>query len=109
MAFAHASVRCPDHPQVSPRESLQLCLRRIGVATRRHPAPPDQAWPAPRQRHRRKYTDGKLPPDQSFYFTGQDYQLHLRTYNLSLFMDLADGVDEDDATWLHHLRYGPPA
>lgn len=29
-------------------------------------------------------------------------QLNLRAYNLILFMQLGEGVD--DATWLHHLR-----
>ncbi|MDQ6675333.1 MAG: Cof-type HAD-IIB family hydrolase [Chloroflexota bacterium] len=57
-----------------------------------------------RQRHRRKYAEGELPPDRSFYFTGPDARLHLRAHNLSLFVELGDGVD--DVTWLHHLRAG---
>ena len=57
-----------------------------------------------RRRHRRKYAEGELPPERSFYFTGADDRLHLRAHNLSLFLQLADGVDDD--TWLHHLRLG---
>lgn len=57
-----------------------------------------------RARHRRKYAEGELPPDRSFYFRGPDDRLNLRAQNLILFAQLADGVD--DATWLHHLRLG---
>ena len=57
-----------------------------------------------RQRHRRKYAEGELDEDKSFYFRGPDGALNLRAQNLVLFVQLADGVD--DRTWLHHLRAG---
>ena len=57
-----------------------------------------------RRRHRRKYALGELPPDRSFYFAGPDQRLRLRAYNLSVFLELAEGVDDD--TWVHHLRAG---
>ena len=57
-----------------------------------------------RRRHQRKYSEGELPEDRSFYFRGPDGKLNLRAQNLMLFMQMADGVD--DATWLHHLRQG---
>ena len=57
-----------------------------------------------RRRHRRKYAEGELPPDRSFYFRGPEAKLNLRAQNLMLFLQLADGVDDD--TWLHHLRQG---
>jgi hypothetical protein len=57
-----------------------------------------------RQRHRRKYAEGELPPERSFYFRGPDGKLNLRAQNLIVFCQLAEGVD--DATWLHHLRQG---
>ena len=57
-----------------------------------------------RTRHRRKYAEGELPPDRSFYFRGPGDRLNLRAQNLLLFAQLADGVD--DETWLHHLRLG---
>jgi hydroxymethylpyrimidine pyrophosphatase-like HAD family hydrolase len=57
-----------------------------------------------RRRHLRKYSEGELPADRSFYFRGAEGKLNLRAHNLILFMDLADGVDDD--TWLFHLRRG---
>jgi hypothetical protein len=59
---------------------------------------------AAHQRHVRKYAEGELPPDRSFYFRGPEQKLNLRAYNLKVFEQLADGVD--DATWLYHLRRG---
>ena len=57
-----------------------------------------------RRRHMRRYAEGELPPDRSFYFRGPEGRLNLRAQNLILFLQLADGVD--DETWLHHLRAG---
>lgn len=57
-----------------------------------------------RHRHQRKYAEGELGPDKSFYFRGPEGVLNLRAQNLALFLQLADGVD--DATWLYHLRRG---
>lgn len=57
-----------------------------------------------RRRHLRKYAEGELPEDRSFYFRGPEGKLNLRAHNLILFMDLADGVD--DETWLFHLHKG---
>jgi hypothetical protein len=66
------------------------------------------AAPAPsrtqRRRHRRKYAEGEIEPERSFYFRGPEGTLNLRAQNLLLFQQLAEGVD--DATWLHHLRRG---
>ncbi len=55
-----------------------------------------------RRRHRRKYAEGELPADRSFYFTGGSGRFNLRAQNLFLFMQLGEGVD--DATWMHHLQ-----
>jgi hydroxymethylpyrimidine pyrophosphatase-like HAD family hydrolase len=57
-----------------------------------------------RRRHRRKYSEGELPPDRSFYFRGPEDKLNIRAQNLILFLQLADGVD--DETWEHHLHNG---
>ncbi len=57
-----------------------------------------------RRRHLRKYAEGELPEDRSFYFRGPEGKLNLRAHNLILFMDLADGVDDD--TWQFHRRKG---
>jgi hypothetical protein len=56
------------------------------------------------KRHTRKYAVGELPEDASFYFRGPDDKLNLRAQNLSIFLQLAEGVD--DRTWQHHLRKG---
>jgi HAD superfamily hydrolase (TIGR01484 family) len=56
-----------------------------------------------RRRHRRKYAEGELG-DRSFYFRGKDGKLNLRANNLNLFLQLAEGVD--DETWCYHLRRG---
>lgn len=55
-----------------------------------------------RRRHRRKYAEGVLIPERSFYFRGPENKLNLRAHNLILFLELAEGVD--DETWLHHLH-----
>ncbi len=57
-----------------------------------------------RQRHLRKYADGLLGPDKSFYFRGPEGKLNLKAYNLMLFLQIAEGVD--DETWLYHLKRG---
>lgn len=54
------------------------------------------------RRHTRKYAEGDLGDDGSFYFRGEGGQLNLRAQNLQLFLQIADGVDE--RTWQHHRR-----
>jgi hydroxymethylpyrimidine pyrophosphatase-like HAD family hydrolase len=56
------------------------------------------------RRHVRKYAEGELPPDRSFYFRGPRSELNLRAANLKRFCELAEGVDE--GTWRHHLDRG---
>lgn len=57
-----------------------------------------------RRRHLRKYAEGELGPDRSFYFRGPENRLNLRAHNLQMFNTIAEGVDDD--TWLFHLRKG---
>lgn len=57
-----------------------------------------------RHRHRRKYSEGQLSPERSFYFKGPDNKLNLRAQNLMLFLQLGDGID--DETWQFHLQQG---
>jgi HAD superfamily hydrolase (TIGR01484 family) len=57
-----------------------------------------------RKRHLRKYAEGSLGEDRSFYFRGREGKLKLRAHNLIVFTDLADGVD--DETWLYHWKRG---
>jgi HAD superfamily hydrolase (TIGR01484 family) len=54
------------------------------------------------RRHKRKYAEGRLAPEISFFFKGPDGKLNLRAHNLMMFNELAQGVD--DETWLYHLR-----
>ncbi|MEW9582392.1 HAD hydrolase family protein [Paraburkholderia sp. DGU8] len=56
------------------------------------------------RRHQRKYAEGLLIPERSFYFRGPDGKLNLRAHNLVLFVELAEGVDEQ--TWRFHLKQG---
>jgi hydroxymethylpyrimidine pyrophosphatase-like HAD family hydrolase len=57
-----------------------------------------------RQRHKRNYAVGELGADQSFYFRGAEGKLNLRAQNLMLFIQIAEGID--DQTWQFHLRNG---
>ena len=57
-----------------------------------------------RHRHRRKYAEGQLPPERSFFFRGPEKKLNLRAQNLMMFLQLGDGLD--DETWDYHLRLG---
>jgi hydroxymethylpyrimidine pyrophosphatase-like HAD family hydrolase len=56
------------------------------------------------RRHTRKYAEGSLSPERSFYFRGEQGKLNLRARNLLQFLELADGVDEE--TWEYHFRLG---
>ena len=57
-----------------------------------------------RRRHRRKYAEGDVGEEFSFYFRGPDNELNLPAQNLSIFSRIAAGVDE--RTWEHHRRAG---
>jgi HAD superfamily hydrolase (TIGR01484 family) len=61
----------------------------------------------PRQslkRHSRKYAEGTLDEEGSFYFRGPDDAMNIRAHNLMIFTQIAEGID--DRTWEHHLRAG---
>ncbi len=55
-----------------------------------------------RRRHVRKYAEGDLGKELSFYFRGPDNRLKLRAQNLTLFAQIAEGVDAP--TWQHHRQ-----
>jgi hypothetical protein len=94
-----------DAPAVGPTalESGEVLLwpRHTGQAPDRVRITPSRLE---HHRHTRKYAKGELPPDRSFYFRGPEGKLNLRAQNLMLFLQIADGVD--DETWLYHLRQG---
>lgn len=56
------------------------------------------------KRHTRKYAQGMLGEDRSFFFRGPDGRLNIRAYNLGLFLEIGEGVDAE--TYLFHLRNG---
>jgi hypothetical protein len=93
---------CPPLPEgrTDPKQALmwtrwpEATMRRIIVEQTR------QAH----RRHTRKYAQGNLGEDKSFYFRGPEDALNLRVQNLMLFVQIGNGVDEQ--TWLHHLRAG---
>lgn len=58
--------------------------------------------PLDQHRHLRKYADGNLGAQRSFYYTGAFGQLKIKCQNLFMFMQVGEGVDSD--TWLFHLR-----
>ena len=58
---------------------------------------------ADRIRHRRKYAEGNMQY-HSFYFRGPYNHVNLKAQNLTVFAQLAEGVDEE--TWMFHLRRG---
>ncbi|MEM5423790.1 HAD hydrolase family protein [Paraburkholderia ferrariae] len=57
-----------------------------------------------KRRHHRKYAEGLLIPERSFYFRGEQGKLNLRAHNLVLFIELAEGIDVD--TWQFHRLKG---
>src|SRR5207248_3325375 len=61
-----------------------------GAAVVIHTEPPKSE----RKRHSRKYAEGNLGADRSFYFRGPEGKLHLKAHNLVLFLQMADGVDD---------------
>jgi hypothetical protein len=99
--FARAlSIAAPETPREPPGKGEALFWRRSGGGraqiVKSH-APAEKA-----ERHIRKYAEGALGEDKSFYFRGPTNALNLRAQNLTIFMQMADGVDDD--TWLHHLQ-----
>jgi HAD superfamily hydrolase (TIGR01484 family) len=98
----HCGVPAPEVAGLSPAPGEALLWIRSSktAPVRIRIAQPMQE----RRRHVRKYAEGHLGEDKSFYFRGADNKFNLRVQNLTLFVQIAEGVD--DATWLHHLRAG---
>jgi hydroxymethylpyrimidine pyrophosphatase-like HAD family hydrolase len=92
-----------DAPGAESPKDDEILMWRRSDGDRAHaiiPYKPKQS----RKRHTRKYAEGDLGPDKSFYFRGPDDALNLRANNLTIFSQIAEGVD--DRTWEHHLRAG---
>jgi phosphoglycolate phosphatase (TIGR01487 family) len=94
------SIEAPPLPLRAPELGQALLWRR-----RRNERPDIITLHPPAEkseRHTRKYAEGELGEDKSFYFRGPSGALNLRAQNLMIFTQMADGVD--DETWRHHLK-----
>ncbi|HYL79034.1 MAG TPA: HAD hydrolase family protein [Bryobacteraceae bacterium] len=98
---AGTGVACPDISALRLQPGEMLGWRPGEGAPFAFSAAPSESV---RVRHRRKYAEGQLAPDRSFYFRGPQDKLNLRAPNLITFLNLMNGVDSE--TWLHHLRQG---
>jgi len=92
----------PELPE-APQQSGELLMWRRDADG---PARLLKAYPSKteRHRHRRKYVEGELSKERSFYFTGPASTMNLRAQNIMVFLQLAEGIDDD--TWMFHLRRG---
>ena len=99
--FADATGRdlaLPGEATLAPGQAL-VWLDLAAPALQRVSLQPSRSE---RRRHSRKYAEGELARERSFYFVGPQGKLKLRAQNLMVFLQIGDGVDDD--TWLHHLR-----
>jgi hypothetical protein len=83
-----------------PTGDAMFWRRGEGAAVILHTKPPRTE----RKRHSRKYAEGNLGAERSFYFRGPKDKLNLKAPNLFQFLQLADGVD--DETWEFHRTNG---
>jgi hypothetical protein len=81
--------RCPTFPARSAEHGL-IWTSEGGAQTIALRQPETR-----QKRHIRKYAEGELGEDKSFYFRGPDGSLKLRAQNLSIFLQIAEGVDDD--------------
>jgi hypothetical protein len=99
---------CRALGEAEPPELPHELAKGVGVLWRRKDRAPQTVRiiepRQQRQRHARKYAEGRLPESRSFYFRGPEGRLKLRAQNLTMFLQMAEGVDEE--TWLHHLKAG---
>jgi hydroxymethylpyrimidine pyrophosphatase-like HAD family hydrolase len=89
----------PPLPQTElrPGEGLTWFLE-TGEVVHLATIPPRQTH----ERHKRKYAEGELEEPRVFYFRGPEKKLNLRIHNLTTFIQIARGID--DETWLFHLN-----
>ena len=93
-------------PPPAPTSLEKLASGEVLAWRRREGAAPVLVRSEPprteRSRHTRKYAEGDLGAMRSFKFRGPEGKLNLRAQNLVIFLQLADGVD--DETWTYHLK-----
>ena len=90
----------------APQDPVEQGMAVAWKADSQTPPQAIKVIPARKQlrRHVRKYAEGELEPQRSFYFRGPEGKLNLRAQNLIVFLQMAEGVDDD--TWRHHLKAG---
>lgn len=93
-----ASAKAPD--PLKPPKGERVLFWRVG--SKRARAIEAQEPRQERKRHTRKYAEGAINEEGSFYFRGPDKAMKLRAQNLLIFLQIAEGVD--DATWEFHLK-----
>jgi HAD superfamily hydrolase (TIGR01484 family) len=94
--------KTPKGKLPSRLEKRQAIVWRVGDEADRPVVVQMERGHTEHRRHVRKYAEGQMEPERSFYFRGPEGKLNLRAHNLMLFSEIAGGVDE--GTWLHHLR-----
>ncbi|NTU82139.1 MAG: HAD-IIB family hydrolase [Chloroflexales bacterium] len=101
-AFCHAVGETPPQDSPSSLRQGEVLFWQRGAGNQ--PMRLRSAQPtSEHQRHIRKYAEGDMQ-DNSFYFRGPQGKLNLRVQNLMMFLQIADGVDDD--TWQYHLVKG---
>lgn len=100
--FARAARRTLAWPDGLSHEPGRVVVWRAGAGEVPFAMEPEPGR-AERIRHHRKYAEGDLRW-HSFYFRGPGARHNLRAQNLTVFCQIADGIDEE--TWLFHLRRG---
>ena len=98
--FCNATGRPIPDRSSQPHTTGEVLVLARGVLDKLTPSKPKER----QKRHARKYAEGDLGEDRSFYFRGPKAALNLRAHNLSTFIRLAEGVD--DETWVFHLKRG---
>lgn len=95
-----------DQPVRFPDEEVRLGEALIWERRSRDDAYKIELLPthAEVKRHGTRYARGEISEEHSFYFTGADHRMRLRAQNLSIFLQIAEGIE--DAIWSYHLRRG---
>lgn len=99
--FCEATGETPPDLAIPDAEHVLYWHRAAGAAPKLVTAE------KPRQQHKRhirKYAEGALTDERSFYFRGPDGRLNLKAQNLMMFLQIADGID--DETWNFHFARG---
>jgi HAD superfamily hydrolase (TIGR01484 family) len=90
-------------PEVAAPDDEHVLFWRPGSAEPPKPIEVEKPHQS-HKRHTRKYAEGEIDKESSFYFTGPDGATKLRAQNLMIFLQIAEGID--DRTWEYHLRAG---